>query len=115
MAMPKWDWFDDFMIMKMMEEDEAKKAKAGEIGGFEPVLLTAEEADVLDESEEEYESADLLEALQEELSSLQDELFDLECNEPDDFSSEDYADWEERRDLLESKIFDIEVAIQGLG
>ncbi len=113
--MIKWDWFDDFMIMNMMEEDEAKKAETEKnSGGFVPVHWATEETEVMEEDEEDYESAELLEALQEELSTLQDELLTVECNEPDDSLSEAYTRWEQRRDLLEAQIYDVEVAIQEL-
>ena len=97
--MPKWDWFDDFMIMKMMEEEEtAESTDCSE--GFAPMLFAAE-----DEGDgEDHDSAELLEALQEELSALQDELFAVECNEPSDSLSEAFARWEARRDLLEAQI-----------
>lgn len=114
--MLKWDWFDDFMVMKMMGEEEAKKAKEEEESrNFDPMPLAADKDDVIEEDEEDLDPTELLDSLQEKLFSLQDELYDLECNEPDDFSSEKYARWDEQRYRLEAKIFDIEVAMQNLG
>lgn len=85
------DWLDDFMIMQMMEEDS--------------------EEDGEEESEENAEAEELLEALQEELSILQDELFTVECNEPTDGLSDAYTRWSARRDLLEEQIAEVEAAI----
>jgi hypothetical protein len=114
--MPKWDWFDDFMIMKMMEEEEAEAAESeNHSGGFSPVLFADDpEEEAADEDITDNDAAELLDALQEELSVLQDELLSVECNEPADSFSEAYTRWEARRDLLESQIFEVEVAIQDL-
>ena len=85
-------WFDDFMAMKILEDDS-----------------TSEEEEV-DTSEME----EALEALQDELSLLQDELLTLECNEPDDGLSDAHVRWEARYDLLADQISDVEIEIEEL-
>ena len=79
------DWFDDFMIMKMIEEDS-------------------------DHAQKEEQ----LETLQEELSALEDKLFDIECNEPDDILSDAYARWESIKSLIEEQIAEVESKIWDL-
>ena len=91
------NWFDDFMVMKILENDSTSE----ENDGF------ASEEDEVDTSEME----EKLEALQNELSSLQDELLTLECNEPDDILSDTYTRWEVRHDLLSEQINDVETEI----
>ena len=56
------------------------------------------------EIEEENEE----EALYERLDELRDELFDLEWEEPDDISSEEYDEWDEKRQKLEEEIEKLE-------
>ena len=56
------------------------------------------------EIEEENEE----EALYERLDELRDELFDLEWEEPDDISSEEYDEWDEKRQALETEIEKLE-------
>ena len=56
------------------------------------------------EIEEENEE----EALYERLDELRDELFDLEWEEPDDISSEEYDEWNEKRQALEEEIEKLE-------
>ena len=84
------DWFDDFLVMKMIEDD-------------------AEE-----EQEDDLKAEEALEALNNELSTLQDELLTVECNEPDDCLSDSYTRWEARRDLLEEQISAVESEISEL-
>jgi hypothetical protein len=51
---------------------------------------------------------DKLDALEEELSVLQEKLFDLEYDEPEEYTSTAYERWEHRMDLLEEQISEIE-------
>lgn len=79
------DWFDGFMFMKMMEEESERVQKT-----------------------------EWLETLQEELSALEDKLFDVECDEPDDILSDAYTRWESRKSLIEEQIAEIESKIWDL-
>lgn len=92
------EWLDDFVIMQMMEEESEENL----------------EEDGEEESEENAAAEELLEALQEELSTLQDELFTVECNEPADGLSDVYTRWSARRDFLEEQIAEVESAIYEL-
>ena len=102
--MPKWDWFDDYMVMKILEAEENEEKSTREL---------------FDESEEDLDSdaeecTERLEALQKELSDLQDELITVEVDEPDDMLSDSYTRWEARRDLLEEQIAEVESDISDL-
>lgn len=54
------------------------------------------------------------EQLGDRLTEPQDALFEHECEEPDDMSSEAYDIWEERRDELEEQIEELEELIDEL-
>ena len=94
------DWFDDFMVMKILENDSASE------GNDE---YTTEE-----DEEDSAEAEEALDALRDELSTLQDELTTVECNEPDDLFSDAFNRWEARHNLLEEQIADVEGAIAEL-
>lgn len=94
------NWFDDFMVMKILEDDSTTD---------ESDDFTSEE-----DQEDTTEAEEALEALRDELSTLQDELSTIECNEPNDLFSDAYNRWEVRHSLLEEQIADVEVAIAEL-
>ena len=57
---------------------------------------------------DEENALDAEEALYERLDELRDELSDLEWEEPDDISSEEYDEWDEKRQELEKEIEKLE-------
>ena len=57
---------------------------------------------------EEENALDAEEALYERLDELRDELSDLEWEEPDDISREEYDEWDEKRQVLEEEIEELE-------
>ena len=94
------DWFDDFMVMKILENDSASEGN--------------DEYPPEEDEEDSAEAEEALDALRDELSTLQDELTTVECNEPDDMLSDAYTRWEARHSLLEEQITEVEGTIAEL-
>lgn len=67
--------------------------------------------EIVTESLEDLSKNELLERLEE----LRDEFDDLECEEPEDMSSEAYDAWEERIEELEEQIDEIESLLEEMG
>ena len=86
-------WFDDFMVMKILDGDS-----------------DSDEECCKDTSDSE----ELLEGLRNELSTLQDELSIIELDEPGDILSDTYTRWDARRELLEDQIATVEAEISEL-
>lgn len=101
MCARKWDWFDDFMVMKMMEEDEKKNQPEPSPVFQQPNTMGYTEDFDDEEEQSEEEKEELLEALNEEMSNLESELYEVRLHEPLDAESSSYERWKERQDLLE--------------
>jgi hypothetical protein len=113
MCARKMDWFDDFMIMKMMEEDEKKNQPTPSPNFHTP--NTSGYTGFCDEEEmSEEEKEERLEALNEELSNLESELFEVDLHEPTDGDSNAYERWERRRDLFQEQIEEVQAEIEAL-
>ncbi len=87
------NWFDDFMVMKILERDSDFDEEC---------------------SEDTSEIEELLEGLRTELTTLQDELSIIELDEPGDILSDTHMRWDARRELLEDQIATVEVEISEL-
>ncbi len=99
------DWFDDFMVMKILEEEpKTERVKLG--------LAKTEPVPPAKEGKEEH--SEELDELLHELDLLGDEMHALECNEPIDVLSDAYTRWEARRDLLEEQMNEVEAHISEL-
>lgn len=77
---------------------------------LESLLEEETEADDFDDIEAE----ETLNQLRDELLDLENELITVEVNEPDDILSDAYTRWEQRRDLLEEQIDEVEQKIAEL-
>ena len=85
--------------------------------GFVLAIAEEEERQAAEKAAAEEEEAfdelwDQVMELRGELASLQEELVELEGREPEDICSDAHDRWEERKDLLEEQISDVEGAIE---
>ena len=87
------NWFDDFMVMKILEENP------------DPIGECCEDTS---------DAEELLEGLRTELSTLQDELSIIELDEPGGILSDTHMRWDARRELLENQIATVEAEISEL-
>ena len=78
-------------LLGLLEEEDRRQRELA-------IDIEIEEENALDAEEELYERLD----------ELRDELSDLEWEEPDDISSEEYDEWDEKRQALEKEIEKLE-------
>lgn len=78
-------------LLGLMEEEDRRQRELA-------IDIEIDEENALDEEE----------ALYEHLDELRDELSDLEWEEPDDISGDEYDEWDEKRQALEEKIEELE-------
>lgn len=86
-------WFDDFMVIKILDGDSDPDEEC---------------------CEDPSDSEELLEELRTELSTLQDELSIIELDEPGGILSDTHMRWDARRELLENQIATVEADISEL-
>lgn len=78
-------------LLGLMEEEDRRQRELA-------IDIEIDEENALDEEE----------ALYEHLDELRDELSDLEWEEPDDISGDEYDEWDEKRQKLEEEIEKLE-------
>ena len=107
----KTDAIELALGLSIMFDDENKKNEFDEEYDFDFDFLEDEDCEEEDDLSSEINISNLeceRETLAYKLAQLQDRLFDLEDEEPDDYTCAAYDHWERRKNRLTEQIFDLE-------